>query len=118
MATAKKTKRPASLPSLSIPRVVYAVSETTQYVWSSIRWLAYGYHYFMADNQEAERLYLQCIDYDQGRVDCIIFLSRVYFDNGNLVDAWDQAKVGLLHQSTHYRPVDYFYIYECFAPVQ
>lgn len=38
--------------------------------------------------------------------------------DGNLVDAWDQAKVGLLHHSTQYRPVDYFYVYECFVPIQ
>lgn len=50
-------------------------------MWSSIRWLAYGYHYFMGDTQEAERLYLQCIDYDPSRVDCIVFLSRVHLNS-------------------------------------
>lgn len=52
-----------------------------QFVWSSIRWLAYSYHYFMGNSREAERWYHECIDYDPSRVDCIAFLSRVHSDS-------------------------------------
>lgn len=48
----------------------------------------------------------------------LIGLAICLFTGGNLFAAWHQAKEGLIHQSTQYRPVDYFYIYECFAPIQ
>lgn len=55
-----------------------------QFMWGSKRWLAYGYHYFIGDVQKAEGAYKACIEYDPARIDCVIFLSRLY-----LTGEWD-----------------------------
>lgn len=54
---------------------------TTQFVWGSKRWLAYGYYYFIGDSERAKRAYEDCIEYDPARVDCVVFLSRLYLDS-------------------------------------
>ena len=43
--------------------------------------MAYGYHYFVGDAAEAEMWYRKCIDYDATRVDCEVFLSRLFLDS-------------------------------------
>lgn len=47
-------------------------------MWGSKRWLAYGYHFFIGDGEMAEAAYEACFDYDPARVDCVVFLSRLY----------------------------------------
>ena len=49
-----------------------------QFVWGAKRWLAYGYHFFVGDKEKAETAYEACVDYDPARVDCVVFLSRLY----------------------------------------
>lgn len=37
---------------------------------------------------------------------------------GDLDRAWDHAKVGLLYRNPMHRPIDFFYVFECFVPMQ
>lgn len=50
-------------------------------MWASKRWLSYGYHYFVGDSEEAEKMYKSCIEYDPARIDCLVFLSRLHLDS-------------------------------------
>ncbi|CAN0301414.1 unnamed protein product [Ectocarpus sp. 12 AP-2014] len=90
----------------------------SELVWGSKRWLSYGYHYFVGDNEEAEKMYQSCIEYDRARIDCLVFLSRLHLDNNALDAAWDTAKEGLVHRPPAGRVMTYFYAFECFLPTQ
>lgn len=50
-------------------------------MWGSLRWLAYGYYYFVGDIDKAKEAYGDCIEYDTARVDCVVFLSRLYLES-------------------------------------
>ncbi|CAN0082541.1 unnamed protein product, partial [Ectocarpus sp. 4 AP-2014] len=90
----------------------------SELVWGSKRWLSYGYHYFVGDSEEAEKMYKSCIEYDRARIDCLVFLSRLHLDNNALDAAWDTAKEGLVHRPPAGRVMTYFYTFECFLPTQ
>eukprot|EP00752_Nemacystus_decipiens_P003054 g2831.t1 len=93
-------------------------TKNSEFVWGSKRWLAYGYHFFIGDSKKAEEAYEACLDYDPARVDCIVFLSRLYLANGDLDAAWDKAKVALMHRPAAGDSLAYFYTFECFVPAQ
>lgn len=57
------------------------VYDLIQFVWGSFRWLAYGYYYFLGDVDKAKGAYEDCIEYDTVRVDCVVFLSRLYLES-------------------------------------
>ncbi|CAM9404102.1 unnamed protein product, partial [Pylaiella littoralis] len=92
--------------------------KNSEFVWGSLRWLAYGYHYFVGDADKAKRAYEACIEYDPARVDCLVFLSRLHLEHGDLDAAWNQAKMALLHRPPAGLVLNYFYTFECFVPAQ
>lgn len=50
-----------------------------------------------------------------GKRPCFVFSP---FIDGNLDAAWEAAKEGLLHRPQVKHALDYFYLYECFVPIQ
>jgi tetratricopeptide (TPR) repeat protein len=87
-------------------------------VWSSVRWLAYGYHYLAGDAEVAKHWYLRCIELDPKRPDCQVFYSRLLLEQGRLDDAWARAQASLLMAYPKRQFANFYYTYECFLPVQ
>ncbi len=72
-----------------------------EYVVGALRWLAYGYHFFLNKPKESVAAYKDCLELDPKHHDCRIFLSHLKFNEGDLITAWSLARETLLTRFVH-----------------
>ena len=93
-------------------------SMLTEYVYFSIRWLAYTYFFIMNKPNEAIIWYKQCIDFDNERADCKIELSKLYtFAKNDHLNAWKLANDAFLTKEAR-KEWTHSCIYEYSIPAQ
>ena len=88
-----------------------------EYVFLSLRWLAYTHHYILESKEEAIHWYHACISYDSDRVDCKIELSKLYTFQGKHGAAWEWTKRSLTTREPE-KAWTHTYMYDCVTPLQ
>jgi len=88
-----------------------------EYVYLTLRWLAYAHHYLLLQPKKAKYYYYQCISYDPERVDCKIELGKLLTFEQNHDTAWEWSKRAFMTMEPT-KAWTHTYMYDCSTPLQ
>jgi len=105
---------PSAAPTLLLD------GDTGELSWASMRWLAHSFHFYKKDFVEAEKWYQACTNFDGRRVDCSVYLAKLYREQGRFREAW-LVTATALHRKfdvhSHAFALN-FYVFECNLPLE